>query len=64
MSKKDDGDDYEVVPFTDLDEFREFLGPLAEGYNDAQLRQLRDEMRIMAEILVDYYILQRKGHRF
>jgi hypothetical protein len=64
MSKESDDSGYEVVPFTDLDEFREFLGPLASGYNDLQLRQLRDEMRLMAEILVDYYILQRKGHRF
>lgn len=64
MSKRKNVDDYEVVPFTDLDEFRQFLGPLAEGYNDVQLRQLRDEMRIMAEILVDYYILERKGLRF
>lgn len=64
MSKKISEDDYEVVPFTDLDEFRKFLGPLADGYNDAQLRQLRDEMRLMAEILVDYYSLKRQGHRF
>ena len=64
MSKKTDDSDYEVVPFTDLDEFREFLGTLADGYNDVQLRQLRDEMRLMAEILVDYYLLKRQGHRF
>lgn len=61
MSKKKANDDYEVVPFTNLDEFREFLGPLADGYNDVQLRQLRDEMRLMAEILVDYYLLRRRS---
>ena len=61
MKKKPVEEDYEVVPFTNLDEFREFLGPLADSYNDVQLRQLRDEMRLMAELLVDYYLLRRQS---
>lgn len=64
MSRKQISAEDEIMPFTDLNEFREFLGPLAEQYNEAQLQQLRDEMRLMAEILVDHYILKRRGHRF
>ena len=49
----------------DLDSFRLFMGPLGYKYNDAQLRQLQTEMRLMAEILIAYYCLrieeERKG---
>jgi hypothetical protein len=61
MRKKSPVSEYDVVPFTDLDEFREFMGPLAEGYADGELRQLRDEMRLMAELLLDYWLWKRKN---
>ena len=41
--------------------FRTFLGPLAEAYNEVQLRQLRAEMHAMAELLLDLYLAKKKG---
>lgn len=40
----------------EIEEFKSFLGPLAEGYNEAELRQLRYEMHAMAELLLDIYL--------
>lgn len=42
----------------DLDSFRLFMGDLAYKYNDHQLRQLQTEMRLMADILIEYYCLR------
>ena len=44
---------------TEEEEFRTFLGPLAETYNKAQLRQLRAEMHTMAELLLDLYLAKK-----
>jgi hypothetical protein len=38
------------------EEFKIFLGPLAKGYNDAELRQLRYEMHAITELLLDIYL--------
>lgn len=43
-----------------LEEFKVFLGPLADNYTSAELLRLRDEMHVMAEILLDFY-LSRSG---
>jgi hypothetical protein len=50
-----------MTPPDDLKQFREFLGPAADSYNDAQLAELRREMRMMAELLLDMY-WQKKSH--
>lgn len=44
-----------------LDSFRLFMGDLAYKYNDAELRQLQTDMRLMAEILIEYYYLRLEG---
>ena len=49
-------------PSTDeFEEFKARLGPLAAEYTEPQLRQLRAEMRAMAEILLDFYLLKIKN---
>ncbi|MGA2595347.1 MAG: hypothetical protein ABSH32_36100 [Bryobacteraceae bacterium] len=40
----------------ELDDFKKFLGPIANDYTDAQLLQLRAEMRVMADLLLDIYL--------
>ena len=40
----------------EIEEFKDFLGALAEDYNEAELRQLRYEMNAMAELLLDIYL--------
>lgn len=47
----------------DLDSFRLFMGELAYKYDDVQLKRLQTEMRLMAEILVEYYVLRLKEER-
>lgn len=48
----------------DLDAFRLFMGDLAYKYNDAELRQLQTDMRLIAEILIEYYYLRlEKEHK-
>lgn len=42
-----------------LKQFRRFLGPVADSYNDAQLAELRREMRAMAELLLDMYLYKK-----
>jgi hypothetical protein len=44
----------------ELEEFKAFLGPLAEDYADSELCQLRREMNAMAEILLDLYIAKNR----
>lgn len=48
--------------YSNLDEFKKSLGPLAAPYSHAQLRQLRREMHAMAELLLNIY-LGRKQRR-
>jgi hypothetical protein len=43
----------------ELETFKEFLGPTAKEYSDAQLRQLHREMHAMAELLLDIYLYKR-----
>ena len=45
----------------ELEKFKSFLGPLAEDYGDGQLRQLQNEMHLMAEILLKLYLHQKKS---
>ena len=45
----------------ELEKFKSFLGPPAEDYTDAQLRQLQNEMHLMAEILLDLHLHQKKS---
>ena len=40
----------------EIEKFKAFLGSAADGYSDAQLRQLRREMHAMAELLLDIYL--------
>ena len=40
----------------EIKEFKKLLGPVAKGYSDSQLRQLRREMHAMAELLLDIYL--------
>ena len=48
-----------VKAMDEVKQFREFLGPAADGYNDAQLAQLRREMQAMAELLLDIYLYKK-----
>lgn len=45
----------------DIEHFKNFLGPLAKDYNEAQMRQLQGEMYAMAELLLDLYFGKKKG---
>jgi hypothetical protein len=47
----------------EVEEFKNFLGPAAQGYTDAQLRQLRREMYAMAELLLDIYLSGKQGRK-
>lgn len=44
----------------ELEEFKAFLGPLANDYTDGELRQLRQEMYAMGDILLDLHIAKNK----
>lgn len=45
----------------EMGEFKQLLGPkLAGQYNEGGLRQLRDDMHAMAEILLDFYIEKKR----
>lgn len=50
-----------VRDLRDPNEFRRFLDSAAEGYNDAQLKQLCQDMFVMAELLLDLYLIKKKG---
>jgi hypothetical protein len=45
----------------ETEEFKHFLGLAAEGYSDAQLRQLRREMHARAELLLDIYFCEKSN---
>jgi hypothetical protein len=47
----------------DLEEFKMFLGPVANDYTDPQLVKLRAELRIMAELLLDIYLYRMNSGR-
>ncbi len=51
--------DQKKEPQTELEEFKEFLGPIATRYSDAQLIQLRSDMHVAARLLLDLYLLKR-----
>ena len=40
----------------EMKKFKAFLGSAADGYSDAQFRQLGREMHAMAELLLDVYL--------
>jgi hypothetical protein len=40
--------------------FRTSLGPIAARYSDAQLVQLRSDMRAAARLLLDLYLLKKR----
>ena len=40
----------------EIEKLRKSLGPLADGYTDAQVRQLDYELKTMAELLLDIYL--------
>jgi len=43
----------------DFEEFKRFLGPIAKDYNDAQLRQLHQEMHRMADLLLEFHLMKK-----
>jgi len=45
----------------ELENFKEFLGPIAQDYSNAELRQLHKEMHAMAELLLDIYLYRKTG---
>lgn len=45
----------------DIDQFKKFLGSLAKGYNEAQVRQPRREMDTLVELLLELYLAKKKG---
>jgi len=54
----------EKTPGTELEEFKKFLGPLATEYTASQLRQLRQEMQAMTELLLDLYASKQHASDF
>ena len=44
----------------EMKKFKAFLGSAADSYSDAQIRQLRREMRAMAELLLDIYLYEQR----
>ena len=44
----------------EMEKFKAFLGSAADGYSDAQLRQLCREMHAMAELLLDIYLHKKR----
>jgi hypothetical protein len=50
-------------PDRELAEFKALLGSAAEPYSDNELRQLRREMFVMAELLLDIYLDKKRQTR-
>ena len=46
----------------EIEKFKAFLGSPADGYSDAQLRQLHREMHAMAELLLDIYLHKERNN--
>jgi hypothetical protein len=49
------------VSKAELEEFKAFLGPLANDYTDGELYQLLREMHAMSEVLLDLHIAKDKA---
>lgn len=45
---------------SEIEEFKEFLGPLAARYSERELPMLRREMYAMAEILIDSHLENKR----
>jgi hypothetical protein len=41
---------------SEIDDFKKSLGPIASKYTDEELYQLRAEIRLMADLLLDIYL--------
>lgn len=65
MPKKQSSTRVVIAPPVDagVEAFRAYMGSLADRYTDAQLRQLQREMYAMAEILLELYMIRRKGNQ-
>ena len=45
----------------EMEEFKQFLGPkLASQYNESELKQLREDIHAMAEILLDLHVQKKR----
>lgn len=53
-------DENELLDSKSLESFKAFLGPIAAHYSDAQLVQLRSDMRAAARLLLDLYLLKKQ----
>jgi hypothetical protein len=53
-------DENETLDPKSLESFKAFLGPIAAQYSDAQLVQLRSDMRAAARLLLDLYLLKKQ----
>jgi hypothetical protein len=53
-------DENESLDPKSLESFRVSLGPIAVHYSDAQLVQLRSDMRAAARLLLDLYLLKKQ----
>jgi hypothetical protein len=47
----------------EIKELKQDLGPAAIEFNSSQLRQLSNELDLMAEFLLDLYVLRHSGNR-
>lgn len=50
-----------LVQVDTIETFKEFLGDAAGSYTEAELRQLRQELHAMAELLLDIYLYKKRG---
>jgi hypothetical protein len=55
MRQKESGNSA-TGPISDIEEFKHFLGPLADKYSESQLKDLQRDMHIAAELLLDLYL--------
>jgi hypothetical protein len=53
-------DENEPLDPKSLESFKAFLGPIAARYSDAQLVQLRSDMRAAARLMLDLYLLKQQ----
>jgi hypothetical protein len=53
-------DENESLDSKSLESFKASLGPIAAHYSDAQLVQLRSDMRAAARLLLDLYLLKKQ----
>jgi hypothetical protein len=47
----------------EIEELKQDLGPAAIEFNNSQLRQLSNELDLMAEFLLDLYVIRHSGNR-